>query len=59
MTQLLQAAKNIVEAAFHAIFKHKLQCSSHIMPLHCQVTVPLPTTLKGKGKKTILNVAQI
>ena len=40
---------------------HRLQCSSHIVPLHCQVMVPLPlpTTLKGKGKKAILNVAQI
>jgi len=30
-----------------------------IMPLHCHVMVPLPTTLKGKGKQTFLNVAQI
>jgi len=40
------------------------ECSAAlIMPLHCQVMVPspspLPTALKGKGKKAILHVAQI
>lgn len=57
-TQLSKAAETYSGSCISCTFEHGLQYSSHIMLLHCQVTVPLPTTLEEKGKKTILNLAQ-